>query len=339
MPPTLRDIAEATQTSVSTVSRVLAGGAKAANMASNTRQRILEVAQRLNYQPNLAARALRLQRSHTIALVCRMSSPVYSRIAHLIDHRFYARDYWLMYCDSNEDPTREAKFLRELVQRGIDGAIIVPTGADAAQIKTNLPDGYPIVMLQRHVEGLGPTVASDMHQGAALLCQTLENAGARRIALITGPASVYNQHVQAQEMERRMSVVWRFEGPLLKKTGRHAYQMLMRQDGLQFDAIVCTAAIHAHGLLQAMPSIVSSGRTPILAVDDSMPFMHLLPIPIVCVVRNLTALANGCVNTLLALLENQVAGADKRVVPPVSLFPCDIEYNNAFAALLQRDES
>ncbi len=339
MPITLRDIAAATHCSVSTVSRVLAGGAKAASLMLETRQRVLEAAQRLNYRPNLAARTLRLRRSNTIALICRMSSPIYSRIAHLINLRLHTRGYWLMNCNSNEDPTRQAQYLRQLPERGMDGVIIVPATQDAQQIRDHLAADFPMVILHRPVEGLGPTVAPDRQQAAELLCQTLAKAGVRRVALITGPQSFYGQGVYAQTVEREMTVVTRFQGPFAKKTGRQAYHMLMGQPQPPFDAIVCTVPMMAQGFLQAIPSLEGRHPLPIFAVTDSLPFMNLIPIPIVCLVSNIAALAEGCVNVLLSLLENPLAAGTRPAVPPLSLFPSHIEFNSAFAALQNRGQS
>ena len=63
---TLKDVAQLAGTSVATASRVLAGVGLAAD---ETRQRIEDAAQTLNYQPNLQARALRRQSSRAIGLV------------------------------------------------------------------------------------------------------------------------------------------------------------------------------------------------------------------------------------------------------------------------------
>jgi DNA-binding LacI/PurR family transcriptional regulator len=93
---------------------------------------------------------------------------------------------------------REAAFLLQLPQRGIDGAIVVPTSPGAAQIRNNIAANFPMVILQRQIEGLGPTVAPDRQQAAELLCQTLDKVGVRRIALITGPHSLCDQRVYAQ---------------------------------------------------------------------------------------------------------------------------------------------
>ena len=65
-PPTMRDIAEATKVSQSTVSRVLSDSPTAIPIAAATRERVLETAKRLGYRPNPLARGL-MGRTHHAA--------------------------------------------------------------------------------------------------------------------------------------------------------------------------------------------------------------------------------------------------------------------------------
>jgi LacI family transcriptional regulator len=90
LPPTLIDIARETQTSVSTVSRVLAGGAVAQRISEQTRTRVLEAAKRMGYRPNLLARSLRTRKSNTVAmLVADIGNPFYASIGSMIEQLLY----------------------------------------------------------------------------------------------------------------------------------------------------------------------------------------------------------------------------------------------------------
>src|SRR5476651_789798 len=93
---TLVDIAKATSTSVSTVSRVLAGGVIANRISKETRERVQAAAEKLDYRPNLVARTLRTRRSNTIALlVSDIANPFYAQIASLVERRLYQHGYSL----------------------------------------------------------------------------------------------------------------------------------------------------------------------------------------------------------------------------------------------------
>ena len=100
MPPTLTDIAKATNTSVSTVSRVLAGGTVSQRISPETRARVREAASRLGYKPNLLARSLRTRRSHTVALlVSDIANPFFGRLASLIEQSLHGHGYSLILCN------------------------------------------------------------------------------------------------------------------------------------------------------------------------------------------------------------------------------------------------
>src|SRR3954449_6754936 len=100
---TLIDIARETNTSVSTVSRVLAGGEVAQRISEETRNRVTEAAKRLGYRPNLLARSLRTRKSNTIALIVSdIGNPFYARIAGYIEQRLHPHGYSLLVCNSGE---------------------------------------------------------------------------------------------------------------------------------------------------------------------------------------------------------------------------------------------
>jgi LacI family transcriptional regulator len=126
MSATLTDIAKATRTSVSTVSRVLSGGAVSKRISSGTRQRVSDTARRMGYRPNLIARSLRTRRSNTVALlVSDIANPWFGQIASLVEQALHREGYSLVLCNSGEDLEREREYLDLLPQKGIDGLIVV----------------------------------------------------------------------------------------------------------------------------------------------------------------------------------------------------------------------
>ena len=63
---TIYDVAEAANVSMATISRVVNGNA---NVKEETRKRVLEVIDRLNYRPNAVARGLASKKSTTIGVI------------------------------------------------------------------------------------------------------------------------------------------------------------------------------------------------------------------------------------------------------------------------------
>lgn len=322
MATTLQDIAELTRTSVSTVSRVLAGGELARRISPATRQRVREAADRLGYRPNLLARSLRTRRTNTVGLlVSDIANPWFGQLASLIEQSLHQHGYSLILGNSCENPEVEQAYLRLMPQRGIDALIVVPLSRTPEALIEHLPREMPLVVLDRAIPGVVPSITTDQDQLANRLCDALERAGVRRIALITGPSHVVTHRRRAEVAADRFEVLDRFEGPAQRETGRLA---LGRFASLKPDAIVCTNNFLGQGVLDAMSDAESA---PIIGCFDEMPMMHLLAIPIVCSTQNVAMLAEACVNQLLAMLRGQ-----KQAKPVPTLLPAQVITNPAFDA-------
>lgn len=336
MPPTLVDIAKVTHTSVSTVSRVLAGGVIANRISKETRERVEAAARELGYRPNLIARTLRTRRSNTVALlVSDIANPFFARMASLIEHGLHGHGYSLMLCNSGEDQEREAEYLRLLDQKGVDGLILVPIVSDRAHLLKHISEKLPLVILDRPIEGISSTVASDQKQAATILCQALSGRGIRRVMLVSGPAHVSTHHTRSETVRQCFDVVAQYEGPSMKETGRRAHEEFAAQSSEPPDAIICTNNALAQGVMEAMTAAEAQlYPAVIVGVFDEVPMMHLLPLPILCSMQDIQQLAEGCVKQLLPLLPGQRAETREGHNPPPEpmIFPSRIVVNPAFEA-------
>lgn len=308
---TLVDIARETGTSVSTVSRVLAGGNGAKRISEATRTRVLEAATRLGYRPNLVARSLRTRRSHTVALlVSDIANPWFGQIASLVEQSLHRHGYSLMLCNSGEDLERELEYLRLLPSKGIDGLIVVPLTRSRKVLLDQLPANLPLVILDRPIPGIPSSVSSDQEQSAGILCDVLERAGVRKVALVAGPQHVITHRRRAEIVAERFKVVARHEGPAQRETGRQAWIKFLHE---QPEAVVCTNNFLGQGVIDGMAD--AEGPVPIIGVFDEIPMMHLLPIPIVASVQDVVMLAEGCVQQLLPQLRGEGTKVEPLVLP------------------------
>src|SRR5438552_5886226 len=204
LPPTLIDIAKETNTSVSTVSRVLAGGPVAQRISRETRGRVLAAAQRMGYRPNLLARSLRTRKTHTVALlISDIANPFFARIASLVEQSLHRHGYSLVLCNSGEDAGRENEYLNLLPAKGIDGLIVVPFTASRRVLSENFKADVPIVVLDREVPGIVSQVVSDQEQGANLLCDTLAGHAVKKISLVAGPEDIVTHRRRAAAVASR----------------------------------------------------------------------------------------------------------------------------------------
>lgn len=320
MPPTLVDIAKRTNTSVSTVSRVLAGGEVAQRISAETRSRVTAAAKAMGYRPNLLARGLRTRKSNTIAvLVTDFANPWFGQVASLIEQQLHRHGYSMMLCNSGEDPAREAEYLQMLPQKGIDGMILVPLVRTKKALHEFIPPDLPLVILDRPIPGINASVSSDEEQLAGILCDTLSRANVRDVALVTGPSTVVTHRRRAEIVSRCFNVVARHEGSAKVETGRQAF--IKFGEGKQPDAIVCTNNFLGQGVIETIAQI---DRPPVIACFDEIPMMHLLPLPIVCSIQDIPMLADAAVNLLLPQLKGESSK-----IQPVAL-PARAVTNRAF---------
>jgi LacI family transcriptional regulator len=182
---TLKDVAQLAGTSVATASRVLAGAGLAAD---ETRRRIEDAAQTLNYQPNLQARALRRQSSRAIGLVMpNLLNAGYTALADAAGRILAERGYHLLLSPTGDDPHTEAETLRDMVGQNVDGLILVPSAVDKALVDSLVEHGVPAVAAIRRVPGDGlDTVTFEDFAGAVAATHHLLSLGHLRIGYIGG---------------------------------------------------------------------------------------------------------------------------------------------------------
>ena len=172
----------------STVSRVLSGHA-GTTIRLATRQRILAASDRLGYRPSALARSLRLQRTLTLGmLVPDITNPFFSSIIKGAEDAARQRGYNLILCNSEDEPQREAMYLRVLRDRQVDGLLIAASQMADVTIAELRKEVFPFVLLNRATErGDDLAVVVDNHGAAVGVAAHLADLGHRRVGHVAGP--------------------------------------------------------------------------------------------------------------------------------------------------------
>src|SRR5919112_2031280 len=112
---TIRDVARASGVHVSTVSRTFSAPHL---VNTETRSRVLAVAEAPGYRPNRAARALTTGRTHNLGLiVADISNPFFPPLIKAAQAQARLRDYHVFIADTNEDPAVEAELVQALAKQ------------------------------------------------------------------------------------------------------------------------------------------------------------------------------------------------------------------------------
>jgi LacI family transcriptional regulator len=187
----LVDIAEAAGVSVGLVSRVL-NDSPSTRATAETRERIVRVAAELGYRPNYAARALKLARSNTIALV----TPTLATNAMLlellrgVEDESHAVGYTVL-LGRSETMTDRRQMLRLLETGRVDGFLLQGRDDESIRSLSRLVASAPVVLINSRVDGKPGSVMIDDRAAARAATEHLLRRGHRRIGLVNGlPSSL-----------------------------------------------------------------------------------------------------------------------------------------------------
>jgi LacI family transcriptional regulator len=179
---TIDDVAREARVAKSTVSRALNNPGR---LAPRTQDHVREVARRMGYRPNAAARALGTKRTETIALaVPSLTSPFVYGIIRGAEHEASAAGKHLLLVDVEEDSEREADQIRRLVG-SVDGVVLEASRLRSGRIR-QLGSAVPMVVINRSIGGL-PSVLVDPTSGPASAVEHLVSLGHRHVVYVSGP--------------------------------------------------------------------------------------------------------------------------------------------------------
>lgn len=183
----IKDIAGQAGVSTTTVSFVLNGKAREKRISEELKNRILELATRLNYRPNQVARGLRTGQTHTIGLIIEdISNPFFANLAKAVEEEADKFGYTVMFCCTENNEQKANGLLHMLKHRQMDGFIITPTTGMESEVKLLGEEGRPVVLIDRYFPELETSyVTVDNYKGAFDATTKLISCGYERIGLVT----------------------------------------------------------------------------------------------------------------------------------------------------------
>jgi LacI family transcriptional regulator len=178
------DVALAAGVSTASVSRALNGSRP---VRPETRRSVLAAANRLNYQINPLASALRSKVTRTVGMVVPdIVTPFFPAVVKAVEDALHQSGLGLFLCDANESPALEARRLESLLARSVDGVIISPV--DAVKSRAAVAAAakrVPLVQVDRHVNVSSDIVSVDHRHGIKLVLEHLVAQGCVSFAFIT----------------------------------------------------------------------------------------------------------------------------------------------------------
>ncbi len=188
---TIREVAKASGFSAATVSIVLNNAPLARYIPLPTKRRIERAAKHLGYRPNVLARFLRSNRSHTVGvMVFDLYDPFCTPTLRGIENSLYQASYLPILTDVHNQRSRFERYLEMLLDRRVEGLIVVANWlfVDIDLLADLEKRNVPAAIIGRGLQTDSiSSVMVDNEAGAILALEHLYSLGHRKIAFIRGP--------------------------------------------------------------------------------------------------------------------------------------------------------
>lgn len=183
---TIKDVAKLANTSPATVSLVLNNKS---GVNKDTKKRVLDAVEKLNYRPNQIARSLINQRANAIGLIVSdILNPFYGELAYNMQKETENRDVNLTLGISNNKVANEKRIVESMIRRGVDGIIIVPArdgDGDLSHLYELQRLGIPFVFITSRYQGIqADTVMTDLEQATYNLTDYLIRSGEKNLVFV-----------------------------------------------------------------------------------------------------------------------------------------------------------
>jgi LacI family transcriptional regulator len=189
MASTIKDVARYTGLSIGTISKFINGG----SVKERNRIIIEKAIMDLDFKVNEMARGLKTNKSKTIGIILpSMESFFGNSVITYVEQYLALRGYSTIVCNYREKSEIEKEKLNFLLNKMVDGIIIIPTGDNSGEIVEVINHDIPVVLIDRMVKGIKcDAVLVDNFSASYFAVEYLITKGHSRIAIICGPENVY----------------------------------------------------------------------------------------------------------------------------------------------------
>lgn len=329
MPPTQKELAKLAGVSSGTVSNVISG---VTEVSERSRRKVLDAIKALNYQPNLIARSLRTNRTHTLGMVIPdITIPFFARVIRGAESAARESGYYLSVLDSESNHTRETAMMEILRSQRVEGVLLVTAGGHkwSEQESATLLAGVPVVCLDRLPTGLEvDSVCVDDFRAAEMATLHLIEKGHQKIAIVTGPLTLQNEQERLRGYRHAMqrsglkvtpSMVWK--GSFEQEDVTALCEAGLRDPASRPTALFTTNGVTGLIALRAMYAMgITTPKNIACVTFDELTSEEFFRPGITCVVQPAYDIGHRAVEVLLGRIgKNAVSRPPEKVRLPAKL--------------------
>lgn len=328
---TISNIAELAGVSKATASLVLNGKGDEYRVSYETQQRILAVAEEHRYQPSFHARSLRASRSYTVGLVIpSLTQYTYASLARELESLFRQQGIQLIITCSDDNPQQEQETVNQLLQRQIDGLLVVSCCLNAGEY-LKIQEYMPLVLLERPLpDAHVPTVMSDVAHGMQALVQRICGKSCTELYYVGGNAQLLFNQQKLQAYRQGLlqtglteNSSWVMERTLLAYSGYDVLDELCQRLGRLPQALITASFPLMEGVLQYLHQHPEWQTDDLqLGCFDDHELLDFMPIHIQSIQQDYVALAFQAFQGLMQQMaepKNGLAEAGSVTLVPIQM--------------------
>ncbi|QHI70798.1 LacI family DNA-binding transcriptional regulator [Tichowtungia aerotolerans] len=216
---TIKDIAQQARVSITTASFVLNGQDEKYGIKAETAERVREAVRKNNFQPNYGARILKTGKSNTLAFIApSITDGFYNEVVVSIETAALKAGYQLILCNSLDNIETEKTYLKNLIERKVDGIVLIPVDPTAKHLQILKDEQIKTVLFC-------PPELADKH----FYCVDFDLASAPRLTV---------DHLVEQGCKKIVMLDWRPAKPRSSSWARNrnvlrkTFQASLRKHGL-----------------------------------------------------------------------------------------------------------
>lgn len=320
----IKDIAEKAGTSVATVSRVINNNGR---FSEETRKRVQDVIDELNYSPNPYARSLRTNKTNIIAIIVpNLTNEFYSLFIQRIQMKMRENNYYCCVFSTNESYELEKESIDSIKQLNVCGAVYSNANYDLGKI---LPD-TPIVYIDPQIKKFSNhsktiTITSDHEKGGYLAGEKFAKDGCKNVAVIASyikPDTARFETARTKGFLRAckeygIEVKDVYYPNILDQTASYDYLMKSRK---KIDGLFCQMDWLAAGALKAAidKKITVPDELEIIGFDN-IRVTEVLSKQITTIEQSKEMIGDLSVSYLLDMIRNKPLPDDHNIIVDVKL--------------------
>ena len=303
---TISSLAKELNLSTCTVSKILNPPSDGFTYAPATIRKVRAAATRLNYTPNVHARSLRTKKSMLIGLVVPSGVPFFSgTLVEKIEGELRALGYETIISHSTDDSPAEARLIRGMRSRSVDGLFWIPNGRKLRPRDLDIPPSFPLVLLDRPgCSRRFPTVITDNENASRELALRIQSQGYDSLVVLSSDGE------DASILEREAGIRDVFKSKTTRLKSKNEIDAAVRVvEGriklITGKVLVCLTQNLAQGALLAFQKHkMEVGIDVGFASFDSLPLCEIWQPSITRIQQNIDSLAHESVHLLTEKIQH-----------------------------------